>query len=67
MWNYEGLIVSGKYLNEFPVAGRVIQSRVSYGGTVKHTIKLDKPLEVYSAIRDHVILEMSEVERVYSN
>jgi hypothetical protein len=39
-WNLEGLYVSGIYLEEFEVVGRVVNSRVAYGGTIKHTIEL---------------------------
>jgi hypothetical protein len=63
-WNLEGLVVKAKYLQEFPVQGRVELSRVAYGGSVKHTVVLDLPIVVYGAVRDRVILDHTEVEQV---
>lgn len=60
-WDYTGLKVTGNYMGEFPVSGRVESSRVAYGGEVKHTVVLDEPIAVYGAIRDRVILEMPYV------
>lgn len=64
MWNYEGMIVTGKYLGDFPVTGVVELSRVKYGGEVTHHVALDTPIEVYGEMRDRVILEHSEIESV---
>jgi hypothetical protein len=61
MWNYEGMNVTGTYLNQFHVKGYVIMSRVAYGGRVKHTVVLDNPINVYGAERDRVILDMSDI------
>lgn len=66
-WNLEGLHVTGKYLGDFPVAGRVTSSRVMYGGRVQHTVTLDQPLHVYSAVRDTVLLEHEYVVRIQQN
>lgn len=67
MWNYEGLYVEGKYLESFNVSGKVRTSRVAYGGRVEHMIVLDAPIEVYGAVRDVVIIDHTEVAKVYSN
>lgn len=45
MWNLEGMTVTGKYLGDDVVTGVVEMSRVAYGGGVKHTIVLDKPIQ----------------------
>jgi hypothetical protein len=66
-WNLEGLRVKGKYMGEFPVTGKVELSRVKYGGCVCHTVVLDKPITVYKAVRERVLLEHEHVEQVYSN
>ena len=66
MWNLEGLEVRGRYMGEFPVAGRVELSRVKYGGEVSHHVVLESPVEVYGAQRDRVILEHKFVEQVMS-
>ncbi len=65
-WNLEGLSVEGKYMGDFPVKGKVFLSRVTYGGTVDHHVRLDEPILVYGAIRECVILENKYVERVFS-
>lgn len=66
MWDYSGLYVAGR-MGDIPVRGRVEYSRVKYGGNVWHTVVLDEPVNVYGALRDRVILDMSEIERVMSN
>ena len=66
-WNLEGLRVSGLYMDEFPVSGRVRLSRVKYGGGVTHHVDLDEPILVYGAVRDSVILEHELVEQVSDN
>ena len=66
-WNLEGLTVYARYLDTFDVAGRVELSRVAYGGRVHHTIVLDKPLTVFGARRDRVIVEHETVTQVKSN
>lgn len=43
MWNLEGKQVTGTYLDEFPVVGRVWLSRVAYGGIVQHHVTLTNP------------------------
>jgi len=66
-WNLEGLEVTARYLEEFPVQGLVVQSRVALGGRVLHTILLDAPIRVYGAVRERVILEHTQVEQVRSH
>lgn len=65
-WNLEGLCVTGMYMGEFPVSGRVVLSRVKYGGGVQHTVVLDEPIQVYRAVRDRVLLDHENVVRVAS-
>lgn len=65
-WNLEGLQVEGKYLGEIPVSGVVDLSRIQYGGTVSHHVKLDNAVNVFGAIRERVILNHTEVVRVLS-
>ncbi len=65
-WNLEGMKVWGNYMGEFPVSGRVELSRVTYGGGVQHTVVLDAPIEVYDVVRDRVLLDHKNVERVAS-
>lgn len=66
-WQLEGLFVEATYLDHFPVVGRVELSRVAYGGMVKHTLVLQKPINVYGSERDRVIIEHSQVNRVMNN
>lgn len=63
-WNLEGSRVWGTYLDTFPVCGTVELSRVKYGGGVSHHIVLDKPINVFGAERDRVILDHKFIERV---
>jgi hypothetical protein len=64
MWNLEGMTITGKYMGEFPVRGRVKLSRVQYGGTVSHHVDLETPIVVYGATRDVVILNHANIETV---
>lgn len=66
-WNLEGLVIEGRYLGEFPVTGRVELSRFSYGGRIRHHVKLNTPVEVYGAIRDFVIMDHFNITRVRDN
>jgi len=54
-------------MGEFPVSGRVEVSRVAYGGNIKHSVVLNKPITVYGAIRDRIILDHCFVESVADN
>jgi hypothetical protein len=65
-WNLEGLSVTGRYMGEFPVSGRVVLSRVKYGGGIQHTVVLDEPIQIYNAVRDRVLLDHENVEFVRS-
>lgn len=66
-WNLEGLHVTGMYMGEFPVSGRVESSRVKYGGGVQHTVVLDQSIEIYSQVRDRLLLNHENVTRVRSS
>lgn len=66
-WNLEGLHVTGMYMGDFPVAGRVELSRVKYGGGVQHTVVLDQPVQVYANDRDRVLLDHEHVVRIQQN
>ena len=60
-WILEGQRVKGLYLETFEVEGTVIDSRVCYGGGVKYMVALDKPMEVYGALRETVNIFDPEV------
>lgn len=66
-WNLENLYVSGKYMGEFPITGKVRLSRVKYGGGISHHVDLIEPIEIYGNIRESVILNHSEIETVHDN
>lgn len=66
-WDLEGMWVDGAYLGEFTVSGKVLNSRVKYGGGVQHLILLDNPIEVYGRFCDKgelLFLEHEYVTRV---
>ena len=65
-WNLEGLHVTGNYMGDYPVSGRVVLSRVKYGGSVQHTVVLDQPLHLYETVRERVLLDHENVVRVRS-
>mgnify|MGYP007083462067 FL=1 len=65
-WDLEGSHVTGFYMGEFLVSGRVELSRVKYGGGIQHTVVLDETIQVYNAVRDRVLLDHENVVRVRS-
>lgn len=56
-WYREGQRVVGVYLGQYTVTGTVTESRVRYGGTVQHTVKLDAPVEVFGRTADVLLLD----------
>jgi hypothetical protein len=65
-WNLEGLSVTGRYMGDYPVSGRVVLSRVKYGGGVQHTVVLDSPLSLYESVRERVLLDHENIDSVRS-
>ena len=63
-WILDGARVRGLYLETFEVEGTVIDSRVTFGGGVKHTVALDTPMEVYGSVRETVNLYHWDVETI---
>lgn len=71
-WNLEGLYITGLYMGEYRVSGKVSLSRVAYGGAVQHYVSLDKPLNILGgAVKresgERVIIDHANVIQVYSN
>lgn len=63
-WNLEGLKVSGSYLGRFPYTGVVESSRVKYGGSVQHTVRVDEPFAVYGQVRDRLLVDTNELGEI---
>jgi hypothetical protein len=61
MWNKEGQRVAGVYLGAYTVSGLVTESRVRYGGSVQHTVKLDAPVEVFGRSADVLLLDDTDL------
>ena len=62
-WDREGQSVSFKYLDIFPVSGKVSSSRVMYGGDVQHNIELDVPTKIWNSVRNYLLVRESELCR----
>ena len=60
----DGERVTGMYMSEYPVSGVVYLSRVKYGGVMSHHVTLNRPISVYGAVRDSVILDETEIKGV---
>ena len=63
-WNLEGQRVNGLYMGLFPYSGLVESSRVKYGGQVQHTILVDEPFKVYGAVRERILVDVAEINRI---
>ena len=61
-WILEGQRDRAEYHGMFPVVGTVTESRVTYGGAVKHTVVLDRPEMIYGALRDTLLFYADDVE-----
>ena len=60
-WNKDDSTIKGLYLSEYPVTGKVIESRVTYGGRVSYFVELNEPLYLFGTHRDHVIIDENQV------
>ena len=60
-WNKEGQQVAGLYLGAYAVSGLVTESRVRYGGTVQHTVKLDAPVVVFGRTAEVLLLDDNDL------
>lgn len=63
-WDLAGERVNGLYMGVFPYTGLVLESRVKYGGDVQHTVEVDEPFQVYGAVRDRVLVSITEINRI---
>ena len=63
-WNLEGKRINGLYMGLFPYTGLVEESRVKYGGEVQHTVLVDEPFKVYGAVRDRILVSITEINRI---
>jgi hypothetical protein len=63
-WDLTGERINGLYMGLFPYTGTVENSRVKYGGDVQHTVVIDEPIKVYGAVRDRILVSITEVNRI---
>ena len=60
----DGMRVIGMYMGEYPVSGTVYLSRVKYGGGMSHHVTLSRPIKVFGAVRESIILDATEIKGV---
>lgn len=60
-WNKDGSTIRANYLYEYEIVGKVIESRVRYGGEVSYWVQLDNPLFLFGTYRDKVIVSENQV------
>lgn len=63
-WDLTDKRINGLYMGLYPYSGKVINSRVKYGGEVQHTVVLDEPFKVYGAVRVSLLVGPKEVNRI---
>ena len=44
-WNKDGSTIRATYMDTYEVTGKVVESRVIYGGKVQYTVILEKPVQ----------------------
>jgi hypothetical protein len=60
----DGKRIVGMYMGEYPVSGTVYLSRVKYGGGMSHHVTLSRPIKVFGAVRESIILDAKEIAGV---
>ena len=63
-WDLTGERINGLYMGLFPYTGTVESSRVKYGGEVQHTVVVDEPFKVYGAVRERILVSVTEINRI---
>ena len=63
-WDRTGQYIEFKYLDLFPAKGKIVETRVVYGGDLHHTVELDNPIIVWGQTRDRILAKESELKRV---
>jgi hypothetical protein len=63
-WDLTGERINGLYMGLFPYTGTVESSRVKYGGEVQHTVLVDEPFKVYGEVRERILVQGLEVNRI---
>jgi hypothetical protein len=63
-WIRDGETVEGRYF-DVPFRGRVVESRVKYGGSVQYTVDLDEPITLpwRAESRHRVLVSAGELDR----
>lgn len=64
MWDLTGKQIVGNYVDTFKVSGIVRESRVGFGGLVRHYVNLDVPVKVFGSERQSVVIEAQQVLEV---
>lgn len=64
MWNLEGQVVEGVYLEEHLVRGTVRHSRMRTAGDVCHYVELHHGLYAYGSYRSVVVLDERDISDV---
>jgi hypothetical protein len=61
-WDRTGQTIRGVYLDMAPYMGRIVDSRVKYGGTVQHTVELFSPIRVLNdqQMRTRILVNENE-------
>jgi len=57
MWDLTGKIIHGIYLKKYRYSGKVVISRVAYGGRIKHTVELFEPITIFGEQRTRIVIE----------
>ena len=63
-WNREGNLIAGNYMGIFPYSGRIVSSRVKYGGKVQHTVELLSAINVFGDVRNTILVDEDELVAV---
>jgi len=56
-WDRTGEIIRGVYLDKHRYLGKIISSRVKYGGRVQHTVELFEPITVFGEQRTRLLID----------
>lgn len=61
-WDRTGDVIRGTYTRtQIPFTGKVVGSRVEYGGSIVHTVELFFPIKVFGVLRDRIQVYNDEI------
>jgi hypothetical protein len=59
-WDRTGQVVRGVYLGQTPYLGKIVNSRVKYGGNIQHTVQLFNAIDFFGEARNRIFVRETD-------